>query len=251
MADNIIPSVVTQVPLGLTEIEGLLLEDGRFAVAVQQAAILFSVRQDNVQRSLKALLGKDFQFVKTRAKRAARQNRPENALLLLDFERFARHLDRKGNQQARELIDQLVGLSLTQLFSDAFNIKFEKQERQSYLIARAEGKTVRYSMTDAIKDWCDRNGVPDKTQGYCVYCSDALNVHLFGKTSAQLKEERKVLKSELLRDSMSSSELRLVERIEDRVSLLVETMNIKPTDAINQVILCDVKKRMTRGNDNA
>jgi hypothetical protein len=239
MANNIITMTVAQVKHGNLEFEGLIDGDGEFYVALQQASILFSVPQNNAQRDFKALLGAGFQFVKIRAKRAVRQNRAENALTLNDFEKVLFELTLKKNTQAVEMSRSLIGLSLTQLFSDAFDIKFEKEERQNYLKNRKHGKIVRRCMTDAIKDWCDRNNSPEKVQPYCTNCSDALNVHLFGKKSADLKIEKDVPKSGLLRDYFDSEELRQIYRIEDRVSILSDAMNIKPTDAIKLVIKSD------------
>lgn len=236
MANSIISMTVVTVKLGSIEFEGLMDETGKYYIAIQQATNLFSVRPDNAQKTFKALLGEGFQFVKFTAKRAERQNRPENAIELLHFERLLRGLDKKGNPQAEQIAEQLIGLSLTQLFADAFDQKFEKEERQNYLLARQQGKYTRRCMTDSIKSWCDRNGVPEKIQGYSVYCSEALNTELFGKKSAELKVERSVGKNDLLRDSMTSNELTSIYRIEDRVILLVDMMNIKPTDAIKQVL---------------
>ena len=63
---------------------------------------------------------------------------------------------------AREEMDEkteglLLGLALTQLFSDAFGIKFEKEERVAYLKAREEHKKSFPIFTAWLyKDDCDR-----------------------------------------------------------------------------------------------
>lgn len=51
IADNILTAVVAQVLFGAIEIEGLKIEDGRYAVAVQQVAALFQLRQDKPRKS--------------------------------------------------------------------------------------------------------------------------------------------------------------------------------------------------------
>lgn len=247
--DNIINAVVAPVPFGAIEIEGLLLDTGEFAVALQQAASLFSVLPKSAQKWIQDSLSKDFQFfqVKTdRPRQSGKQNRPENALSLIDFERLLRKLDRKGNKTAQDMVDELVGLSLKQLFADAFNQKFEQEERQSYLAARQQGKVTRRSMTDAIKSWCDRHETPEKVTGYSVTCSEALNLYLFGKKSAELKAERQIPIQKSLRDYLTSDELYQVDRIEDRVVELTDLDDIKPTDAIKLVI-----ERQTRIRSNS
>jgi hypothetical protein len=55
---------VTQVPLGSVSIEGLVDDKGTFYVSVSQTASLFSVRQSNYQKDIKALLPADSPFVK-------------------------------------------------------------------------------------------------------------------------------------------------------------------------------------------
>jgi hypothetical protein len=232
----------TSVNFGNLTIKGLMFEDGSFGVSLLQVNELISFSTSNnaantLSRDLKRLLGKNFSPSKIKTDTSRQLI---NALTLPEFEKMLVVLDREHqNKKVQQFRDALVGLSLTQVFSDAFNIKFEKEERQAYLQARPEGKVTRRTMTDAIKAWCDRNDRPDKVSGYCTYCSDTLNVHLFGKKSAVLKTERLVPSKGLLRDYMTSDELRAVERIEDRVILLFDAMNIKPTDAIKTVILAD------------
>ena len=76
---------VTLIQIGLTEIEGLLLSDGRFAISVSQVCSVFQFLNKNAVREVQALLGNDFQFLKTRS-----------TLLLRDYlraGRFASSLD--------------------------------------------------------------------------------------------------------------------------------------------------------------
>jgi hypothetical protein len=58
------------------------------------------------------------------------------AIALKEFEKLVAKLDRKGNEQAQEFSRSLIVLSLHQLFCDAFDMKFEKEDRQEYLIQR-------------------------------------------------------------------------------------------------------------------
>jgi hypothetical protein len=128
---------VTQVPFGNGTIEGLMFEDGSFAVAVPQVADLFMTDRNTASRDFKRLLGESFKTSK--AKTEFNKN-ATNCISLLDFERLLAALDRKGNTQAQQLRDSLVGMSLTQLFSDAFGVKFEAEDRQSYLKQRQTHK---------------------------------------------------------------------------------------------------------------
>ena len=129
---------ITLVQLGYLTIEGLLCSEGNFYVGIPQmveSGLVKSDRHRNELRTLKLFLPEGFQFVKIKTKL---NPKAINTLSLLDFEKLLAKLDRAGNKKAQELRDDLVGLSLTQLFSDAFNIKFEKEERKDYLEARQE-----------------------------------------------------------------------------------------------------------------
>jgi hypothetical protein len=136
MSDNtIINATVALVSIGdRIQIEGLKLEDGRYAIAQQQVASLFSVIPTSAPKWLKSLLGEGSQLfrVKTdRPKQQGKQNRPESALLIDDFRILIRKLDKKGNAIAERLSDILMGVALEQFFADAFDDNLTKQDRQA------------------------------------------------------------------------------------------------------------------------
>jgi hypothetical protein len=131
VTNNILTAEVAIINIGSkVSIEGLRLEDGRFAVAVQQVARLFSVSPQSIKRSLERALGASIQFIRTKVKNSGRQNRDVNAILLDDFALYHRHLDREGNMIARVIGDALVNLSWNQLFADGFKIDLTSLQRQ-------------------------------------------------------------------------------------------------------------------------
>jgi len=229
MANNILTASVTQVPFGNTEIEGLLLEDGSFAVSIQQAALLFQVRQDNAQRDFKYLLGKDARFVKIRVKNA-QSKKSENCLTLIDFERLIFELTLKGNKHSVEFSRMLVGLSLTQLFSDAFGIKFEKEDRQAFLKNRMATKESFWFLSDEIKAYIDANGSSNPQYHY-INAFKVMSVGLFGKTPSQIKEELGLTKGELNRDHFGVESLRRIDIIQTLAQVNIKN-GIKPYSAV-------------------
>lgn len=131
---SILTAVVTQVPIGNTSVEGLMTEDGVFYIGIPQVADLFEVSRNTAARDFKRLMGENS---KPSIKLKTEFNKNvTTAFTLTEFEQLVAKLDRKGNKAAQDFRDTLVGLSLHQLFCDAFGIKFEKEDRQQYLKER-------------------------------------------------------------------------------------------------------------------
>lgn len=234
---KILTAEVTTVKIGYKEFEGLLREDGVECISIQQAAIIFSVPQNNAQRDFKALLGAGFQFLKVKAQRSERQNRSENALKLIDFEKLIRKLDRKGNLPAQEISDELIGLSLKQLWSDAFNQKFEKQERQEFIKFRQKTKKSFWFIVDHISEYIVRNNKQDSANKrfYYTSCMDAINSGLFGKKSKQIKDELGIDKGELNRDHFGNEALDRIHIIQELAARYIDA-DIKPCEAVKKAI---------------
>lgn len=154
---SILHAQITSVPIGHLEIEGLLFDEvvnnSLFGVAVPQIGNKFlpDEPQKYTAQSLKRLLSKDSEnhitFIECRTPFTRGKTL---AVSLTDFERLTAKLDRAGNIYAQEFRDALVGLSLTQLFHDAFDLKFEKQERQDYL---RERQVHRESFHPLLTKW--------------------------------------------------------------------------------------------------
>lgn len=237
MANTILTAIVHPVPVGSTEIEGLLLENGEYAIAQQQVASLFSVMATSAPEWLERNLGKGFQLWKVttnRPKQAGKQNRAENALSLIDFEKLLRKLDRKGNEIARVFVDNLVGLSLRQLFADAFGEKFEKEERQKLLQSRQAGKIQRLSLTDGIKAYMQANGIENGSKWYGG-CTQNTYLALFGMTKAALLKARGVEDSKTTpRDYMSYEELESLARFENHAAILMIKKGMEPLTAVKE-----------------
>lgn len=146
-----IKAQIASVSFGGLEIEGLLLPDGSFAIAVPQICSLFQFAKDHGNRTIKALLGNDFQFAKVNS---TLNPKPVNVLRLTDFEKLVFRLALKQNQIAIDFSESLIGLSLHQLFCDAFKIKFEAAERQEWLTNRQLVKeSFRKALTDSLKEY--------------------------------------------------------------------------------------------------
>jgi hypothetical protein len=142
---------VTQVQIGFLSIEGLMSENGDFGVAVPQLASIDFVPPNRSVKQLKALLGEAFPSHEIQKWKTALNSKEVNVIPLEQFQSLVRVLDKRGNPAASKFVDAMLGLSLHQLFADAFGIKFEQEERQQWLITRMATKHDFRPLTDMLK----------------------------------------------------------------------------------------------------
>ena len=144
-----IKAEITQVSIGIISLEGLMSENGEFGVAVPQVADKFQFLIKNASRDIKALRGKDSSFLKWKT---SLNSKAVNVIPIDDFQDLIRAMDKSGKYPvASAFVDALFGLSLHQLFCDAFDIKFEKEDRQQRLITRMRTKHDFRPLTDMLK----------------------------------------------------------------------------------------------------
>lgn len=148
MSEKLKKAIVAKVQFGTFEIDGLLFEDGIYGVAIPQVASLFLDSHSQASQMLKRLMGKDF---KTHKAKTPFNRNTTLSISLVDFEKVLAKLDRAGNVKAQEFRDGLVGLSLQQLFCDAFGVKFEAEQRQKWLEERFKTKKDFKPLTEQLK----------------------------------------------------------------------------------------------------
>lgn len=226
---------VAIVKIGDRRIEGLRFEDGSYGVAIPQLVELNLVPPNRSQKQIERLLGID--FPSHQKARTTLNSKAVNSIDLKDLERLIFESALRKVSEAVEIARELIGLSLTQLWADAFNDKFEKEERQAYLKARQEGKVVRKTWTDAIAHYKDTHTDLSDNEKRWMYtnCSDILNRAIFGKSAKQLCEERKSNRDEL-RNTHSAEDLRTIEYVENLAMNKVFKKDVHPVDAIKQAI---------------
>lgn len=219
------------VKIGHLEFEGLMLPDGTFGIAVPQLAQIFPYFQDfqnQASKMLKRLMGEGFKTTKVKTK----FNR--NATLMIDLQSFlavVKVLTKKSDVVAQELAEQLMGLSLQQLFSDAFCIQFEKEERQQWLKDRQEGKEKRRTLTDSIKDYLLSHPHVDKKLYPIV--TDLIYLGIFNRRAAELKADWNETNP---RDEMTRNELFYVAEVEALTSRLIDRDRLHPLTAAKEAL---------------
>ena len=222
--DKTIKAIVAPIQIGHHEIQGLMMPNGDFAIAVSQVAEMFSVPQKNSSRDFKALLGNGFQFLTTKSELNPKS---VNILPLTEFEILLLELVIRGNQEAIAFQRSLVGLALIQLFNDAFGIKFEKIDRQNWLKDRQDGKFYRRSLTDAVKFLIDQG----KQLNYGLM---TLQTYSACKLSSEYAIYRKNHKDSGFRNTLDAAKLRNISKFEELVADYIMVDDMEPEQAMTK-----------------
>jgi hypothetical protein len=146
-----ITAVVTKVQIGTIEIDGLMDEAGNFYVGMPQLTYLEIIPKNKSAKQLEALTDKAFSTHDLVKLKTPLNSKGVNALPVRLVEKLLLKLTIKGNEKAIELMEALIGLSLHQLFSDAFGLKFEKDDRQRWLNCRFQTKHDFRALTDQLQ----------------------------------------------------------------------------------------------------
>jgi hypothetical protein len=223
---------VTPVSIGNLTIDGLMDEKGNFYVAVPQIADLIQTARNIASRDLKRLMGAGFETSKLKTQ--FNQN-STNAVSLDVFERVLVRLDRQGNKFAQDLRDDLVGLSLKQLFSDAFKVQFEAQDRQDYMCNRQTGKEVFKRLMMVVQARLHSQGKNDPGHYYAQLVNKIYR-GLFGVEAKELRDMRSVPSSGLTRDHFTARELAVISRVEDGIMFMIQHMGKEPFEAVDLCI---------------
>ena len=94
-----------------------------------------------------------------------------------------------------------------------------REELQKRKVLRAEGKTTRRSLTDALRDSGEDNRLCG--HGYAVY-TNLIYKSLLGKNAAQLRKERGADRQAVAKDFLTSDELPAYEKKEAAVAVLLD-----------------------------
>lgn len=208
---TILTAEITKVNIGIFELDGLMDESGNYHVAIPQIATLTKTSTNTASRDFKRLMGKGFKTSKLRTKF---NKNTTLAVSLETFEQLLFEMALKGNTEAITLSRVLIGLSLHQLFSDAFGIKFEAEERQRWLQCRFNTKHDFRPLTDQLQ----RYGFKDKSD-YAKF------IHLM---------QSKIGLKDGTRDMAEFEVLNRLERTQTKLTAYMEC-GVSPYEALNRI----------------
>jgi hypothetical protein len=221
------------VTIGHIEIDGYLTEDGKFGLSTAGLGRLCGF--ERTQSTSKIMSNKRVKILAAKGFETYKNVRCENltlSLIELDWvPAVLQCLALSGNSLAEELLLVFAGLSLQQLFCDAFGQKFETQERQAWLQIRTQGIEKRNKWTDAIKAYGESHPVTETWQKW-IYCnvSDRLNTALTGHKAKHWCDLLECTPG-TLRDNWTPSHLSNVEAIERHATVLC-IRGMEPMDAL-------------------
>ena len=126
-------------------------------------------------------------------------------------------LTKQGCEMVANKMTGDKGVLFTALYVKKFN-EMEKQLQQK-AIARAVSKEIRKTLTDVIKA-----EVPESPHKRFIYknYTDLVYKSIFGLNAKKLREKLSIPKSSALRDYLTVSEIKQVEKIERLVQSLLE-----------------------------
>jgi hypothetical protein len=194
----------------------------QFNVLTSEVADALGAWQEFPSKWLKRLQVKGLVPGKIKALGVDGKTKIHACIALNDVSKVLLALVANGNERARQVMEDMSALTFYQLASDAFGLKFEKEERQEWVDKRLKGKATHRTHTDAIMEWGirttgqkpDGKVYADITNGIYIYC--------FRKTAAELKAEKGVKKGQLLRDFFNPKELSQVEALEQVIMMAID-----------------------------
>ena len=160
-------AIVAHIKYAGQEFEGLMLPDGTYAISFTQVRTLLElpVRQDNLVRDLKALLPKDFPFVKA----STELNSRKIWILTLDQFSVLLALLAHKNTKALQFILASTTEKLERIFDNAFGQIVDERERELRFAARMSSKATFKPLMDELKKHGFTADHPDTKYRYQYY----------------------------------------------------------------------------------
>lgn len=226
-----------QLPVGLSE-------DGIIYVANPTVEKLLEWRSDSgrekiASKSFKSFVGEGFKVGKISA------NLPDIGQGKANYYDFVTFLtimrwEAKINKSAIA-IDLLVdgfGESFRGFVYNVLGEQVDQENRQQYLKARQQGKVIRKTLTDSIKEYLIKHPELDPEYRKWIYakCTNAIYLHIFNRRCDQLRKLWGIEDQKLFRDSLTEEELIWISQIEDVSCRWINQKDREPFYSVTKVI---------------
>jgi hypothetical protein len=140
---------------------------------------------------------------------------------------------KENNELALNLVLACAIESIERRADAQFGIDRTEEERNQRIAARLKGKVTRRTLTDAIKEWYERNPNGSSRPQHAMYAVTTNKIYqvLWGKTAIEI-ESLLGCERNKSRDFMTTECLQVLDRAEHRVMEFIDDDNIKPIDAV-------------------
>jgi hypothetical protein len=187
---------------------------------------------------VKYLQGKGFTGLQQKIEfkeEGARGTKSAKTLSIPDAVLVWRWFDKQGNNKAEAIIDACAIESIERRADSAFGVQRDEADYQAKMKARIDGKVVRQSLTDAIKDYILRHPELSSNDKKWLYknCSDKTNKIILGKIAKKAAEELGCEHAQL-RDYLQAEQLIRISYLEDVTVKLIHLQDIHPLQAVIQ-----------------
>jgi len=142
-------AIVATIELGFAKVEGLMMPDGAYAIAVPQLADIFQYRRNYASQTFKRILGDDFSPHKISTELGKQKI---NVINLPEAVRLIKALAINGNPIADEFLDAILEEGLDRRFARAFNLRVDEEEYDARIRRRMDRILARTTYTDFIRD---------------------------------------------------------------------------------------------------
>lgn len=147
--NNSTKAVAAPIDLGFTQIQGLMLPDGSYCVAVPQLAEAFQSNPNTFSRDLKRLMGSSFSPSKIKTELGKQLI---NVVSVSDASKIAYALAKKENPIADAFVQAILEEGLERRFDTAFGKKVTEAEYSALIALRMKRILARRIWTDTLRD---------------------------------------------------------------------------------------------------
>ncbi len=237
MANKHSRAKVALVSIRSMQFQGLMDDKGDFYVAIPQIADLIQTSRNTASRDLKRLMGADFETSTIKMSTEFNQ-RPINVIPERMFEQVLAEFAFAGNPIAQDLIRALAGMSMHQLFCDAFGVKFDAEDRQAFLVERMASRSVRTALEKAIAHYIDRHPELSENEQSFLYINATQKLYcgLWGKHRKAVAADYGLTTGDDLRSHLPLHQLSLVKTIEELAARLIYKLDMGPMEAVMEAI---------------
>lgn len=197
--------------------EALMLPDGSYRIGVSQIAQLNLVRPNQASRTIKRLLGSDFQFDQVKSEL---NPKAINTLTLEEFGKVVKLLAKQGNEIAWALLEASLLEKLERILDSTFGVIVEERERELRFAARLSSKITFHPLTDCLKARGFDQESPYKLERYSTYIWEL-------QTALGIESGT--------RDDINAVELMRLVTVQSKLTGMMEA-GVEPWEALSSVI---------------